>query len=266
MTTNEIAPDWLAVAHPVARRGTLPLRVSVYAAMAKAIRSGSPAPSSLLPFEADLCVAFGVSRTVMREALLLLEEDGLIRTRRGVGRFVADRLPEIGLERLQSLEELLSTGGADTQVEALRREEEATTDFTSRGLDLPDYARTWFWESLIRQDGDPVALSQEWIPAGDRLVEVSPLIAARIGDNRVRSSTLLARINDIVGPVLGPGSCEISVSTAGAARGALFGATARSPILVLSHVVLLEGRAIYLGKHMIRAEVGRIHVVQSAQS
>jgi DNA-binding transcriptional MocR family regulator len=34
-----------------------------------------------------------VSRTVVREALMLLEEGGLIRARRGVGRFVADTLP-----------------------------------------------------------------------------------------------------------------------------------------------------------------------------
>src|SRR5581483_11361583 len=113
MTKSRTAgTDWMALAEPVAQRGAVPLRVAVYTALAAAIRSGDPAPGSLLPFEAELCTAFGVSRTVMREALLLLEEDGLIRSRRGIGRFVVDQLPEIGLEQLQPVERLLQTDGA----------------------------------------------------------------------------------------------------------------------------------------------------------
>ncbi|CAH0158692.1 hypothetical protein SRABI83_00894 [Arthrobacter sp. Bi83] len=42
-----------------------------------------------------------VSRTVVREALMLLEEDGLIRAHRGVGRFVSDTLPRIGIKLIR---------------------------------------------------------------------------------------------------------------------------------------------------------------------
>lgn len=267
MTKSRTAgTDWLALAEPVAQRGAVPLRVAVYTALAAAIRSGDPEPGSLLPFEAELCGAFGVSRTVMREALLLLEEDGLIRSRRGIGRFVVDQLPEIGLEQLQPVERLLQADGVPATVKALRREEEGTTDFTARGLDLPAGGSAWIWESQTLRRGQPIALSQEWVPAGAPLAALSPKLAAELPRTAKSGSTLLARVNEILGPALGPGSCEISISTAGSERGGLFGATARTPILLLSQTVLFEGRPLYLAKHMIRAEAGHILITQSAQS
>src|SRR5690625_7373209 len=56
----------------------VPLRVAAYMRISDAIRSGVLPRSSLLPSEADLGRALGVSRTVIREALILLEEDGQI--------------------------------------------------------------------------------------------------------------------------------------------------------------------------------------------
>ncbi|MGC0238295.1 hypothetical protein [Arthrobacter sp. SD76] len=38
---------------------------------------------------------------------MLLEEDGLIRARRGVGRFISDTLPRIGIQRIRPFEEVL---------------------------------------------------------------------------------------------------------------------------------------------------------------
>jgi DNA-binding FadR family transcriptional regulator len=53
------------------------------------IVSGELAPGTTLPTNPELCVAFGVSRTVVRESLKLLEEKGLIRVRQGQGTTVA---------------------------------------------------------------------------------------------------------------------------------------------------------------------------------
>lgn len=52
----------------------------------------------MIPTETELCTDMKIGRTVIREALRLLEEDRLIRVRRGVGRFVSDTLPRIGIE------------------------------------------------------------------------------------------------------------------------------------------------------------------------
>lgn len=54
------------------------------------IREGGRAPGERLPTERELAASFGVSRTIVREALGLLRQDGLIRSRQGSGLYVAD--------------------------------------------------------------------------------------------------------------------------------------------------------------------------------
>ncbi|HIG74603.1 MAG TPA: FadR family transcriptional regulator, partial [Bacteroidetes bacterium] len=53
-----------------------------------AIRSGDFAQGDKLPSEMQLCEQFGVSRTVMREALRMLSARGLLRIEKGKGIFV----------------------------------------------------------------------------------------------------------------------------------------------------------------------------------
>ena len=55
------------------------------ATLVEKIVSGELAPGSPLPTEASLCDAFGVSRTVIRESLKLLEAKGLVRVKQGQG-------------------------------------------------------------------------------------------------------------------------------------------------------------------------------------
>jgi Transcriptional regulators len=54
------------------------------------IISGELAEKSLLPAERELCETMGVSRTVIREAMKLLESRGLVRIDRGRGTVVQE--------------------------------------------------------------------------------------------------------------------------------------------------------------------------------
>jgi DNA-binding FadR family transcriptional regulator len=54
------------------------------------IASGKLAPGARLPTEQEMIAAFGVSRTVVREAVAALRAEGLVATRQGVGAFVAE--------------------------------------------------------------------------------------------------------------------------------------------------------------------------------
>ncbi len=64
------------------------LSQTVEAAIEGAIRSGTLQQGEKLPSEMELCTQFGVSRTVMREALRMLSARGLIRIEKGRGIFV----------------------------------------------------------------------------------------------------------------------------------------------------------------------------------
>lgn len=74
------------------------------------IQSGHYKRGAQLPTEKDLIEEFGVSRTVVREAIANLKASGLVSTRQGVGAFVLDegvRAFRISEEHLSVVEEVL---------------------------------------------------------------------------------------------------------------------------------------------------------------
>ncbi|MEO3858471.1 GntR family transcriptional regulator [Acrocarpospora sp. B8E8] len=264
MATRAGAIPASTFARPLRYRGNLPLRVAVYSEVAGAIRGGVLGPGQLLPSEPELSSAFAVSRSVMREALILLEEDGLIRNQRGIGRFVVDVLPAIGLEQLQPIERMLAAPGPAYSVRRRKANLETSTDFTQRGLHVPDDAVILMWESLIVDDGVPLALAQEWVQGEDRLAASHPGLKVELEERHADPVSMLAVLSDRFGAALGPGSCEVSVSTAGSERAHALEVASASPVLVLTQRVLLDGSPIYVAKHLIAPEAGHLTVVQTS--
>jgi DNA-binding FadR family transcriptional regulator len=64
------------------------LHYGVAATLGAEVVSGRLPVGQLLPTEAELCARFGVSRTVVREAVKLLSSKGLLRTSSGIGTWV----------------------------------------------------------------------------------------------------------------------------------------------------------------------------------
>lgn len=58
------------------------------------IASGQLRPGDRLPSTRELRERYGCSQVTVRTAILLLQQDGLLRGDQGVGVFVADPLPE----------------------------------------------------------------------------------------------------------------------------------------------------------------------------
>lgn len=73
------------------RRAKPRVQKEIIATLARFIASGRFPPNTNLPRENDLCAEFGVSRTVIREALKVLESKGLVRGRPRVGTVVRDK-------------------------------------------------------------------------------------------------------------------------------------------------------------------------------
>lgn len=70
------------------RRKPRTLALELVDALGGSIRDGRVAPGEKLPTEAEIMAEFGVSRTVVREALSKLQASGLVETRHGIGTFV----------------------------------------------------------------------------------------------------------------------------------------------------------------------------------
>lgn len=76
--------------HIVSRRGAV---ADVLAQLQAQITGGHYKPDERLPSESELCKAFGVSRPVVREALVSLQALGLTASQPGIGTFVvSDRV------------------------------------------------------------------------------------------------------------------------------------------------------------------------------
>lgn len=75
--------------------------VPLYAQLAESLRARIArerwVPGRRLPSEHELCAAFGVTRPTVRQALDTLLREGRIAKRRGLGTFVAEPRPPVGL-------------------------------------------------------------------------------------------------------------------------------------------------------------------------
>ncbi|MBT2530951.1 GntR family transcriptional regulator [Arthrobacter sp. ISL-48] len=253
------------LSQPVAAQPGSPLRVAVYSRIAEAIRNNLLTPGSMIPTEAELGADMKVSRTVVREALMLLEEDGLIRARRGVGRFVSDSLPRIGIERIRPFEEVLGSPGQQVEVKRILVERQPASEFVAPGIGIEPGSDTWLWESVLMRDGEAIAHLQENVSAqpvslgGSSAVE--PLEVKDDG-----GATLLAVLTRMSGRVPGPGECQISLSQVGPTRAKLLDLRPSDPVLVLTQYVRHGNRPFYLAKCLIAARAGHLSIMQSFQS
>jgi len=94
------------------KRAPTPAYAQIADAVGGLLRSGALPPGYPLPPERVLCDQFGVSRMTLRQAMGILEREGLILSHRGKGTFVAhDRLKKQQQELRGFTEEILARGG-----------------------------------------------------------------------------------------------------------------------------------------------------------
>jgi GntR family transcriptional regulator len=264
---------------PLAASRGVPLRVAVYTRIAEAIRSHRLPPGTLIPGETELGALLGVSRTVVREALMLLEEDGLVRARRGIGRFVGERPPAVGIEKLRPLELLLAAQGAagasgapgasgasGASVTVRRTEvtlQETAAPFIAEGLGMSTDEPTWFRECVMSIDGRPVALLQEHLPAGTRLAGFGGPIDEAVRRGGDASASLLATLLGLAADRITSADAEIAVGMPGGVRARLLGTRAGAPVLVITQSVRLDDRPFYLAKQLVTDRVGHLSVRQT---
>lgn len=238
-----------------------PIRVAVYTLLADGIRSGMLRLGEMLPRETELSALLGVSRTPVREALMLLEEDGFLVTRRGVGRFVTASIPHGGLEQLRPFEVALADPAKTMTVQPLRFELESFTDFVFDRLELDPAANSWIRESVLLQDDLPIALVQEHLPAGRYLSDVSPRIASQLEEIAAEPRTLLAAMR-ANGHVFTNGACQVVAAEAGPTRAKLLAIEPTSAVLILTQTADHRGVPLYAAKCVVAPGHGSLSVRQ----
>ena len=143
------------------------------------IARGRLRPGSQLPPEPELASEMGVSRATLREALRLLEDQGLVTRTRGAGTFVAMR-PRVtnNLDANFGVTDAIRAAGMRPGYEdGGVRVEPAPEDEAVR-LGLEPGADLLVIERVRTADGTPVVFSRDLLPAS--LVERRPELRERL--------------------------------------------------------------------------------------
>lgn len=154
-------------------------------ALAERIRSGGLAVGDKLPTEAAIVERYGVSRTVVREAISRLQAGGLVETRHGIGTFVigSEEQPSgpfgIAAEQVDTLRQVIAVlelrigveaeaaalaaaRRTDENLAALREAQAAFADAVERGVDsVPPDRRFHLGIAEATQNAHFVALIEQ---------------------------------------------------------------------------------------------------------
>ncbi|MCJ7677874.1 MAG: winged helix-turn-helix domain-containing protein, partial [Anaerolineales bacterium] len=89
MIRSPTAPSTTSTApSPRGRARAKPLRLQVRDRVFELLAERELRPGDQIPTEPDLIALLGVSRATLREGLQLLEQEGVLATRHGIGRFL----------------------------------------------------------------------------------------------------------------------------------------------------------------------------------
>ena len=116
--------------------------------LAAQIRDGRLATDTKLPSEGQVMLAYGVSRTVVREALSRLQAAGLVATRHGVGTFVvgpgAEPAFSLGPHQLETLRDVVAVLelriGVETEAAGLAAQRRTADNLAVMRSALDDFA------------------------------------------------------------------------------------------------------------------------------
>jgi GntR family transcriptional regulator len=129
------------------------------------IARGSPAPGERLGDQRGLAREFGVTLMTLRQALDLLERDGLIARRHGLGTFVASPSIDYDILHLRAFAGDLSAQGEDVTTRFVRSHFRSPDLAVARALRLGRGERVFVLERLRLVDGRPMSFQASYLPA-----------------------------------------------------------------------------------------------------
>lgn len=242
--------------HDRLRPDQRPLYVQANDAYRTLLSSGRYAPGDRLPSEIELSQLWGISRPTLREALRLLEEDGKIVRKHGVGTFVATPRPviEAGLEELESIDRMAERRGLTTQMEDLQVNERMATDQECVELGVTPPAPVTVVTRVIAAEGQRVAYLTDVVPC-------EHLNRADLGPEFVGS--VLDLFIERGRPLLSHSRTELAAEPAGSDIARRLHTPSKAPVLKLAaQLYAMDGRVVDYSISYFVPGFFRFHVVR----
>ncbi|MEQ6247539.1 phosphonate metabolism transcriptional regulator PhnF [Sulfitobacter sp. HNIBRBA3233] len=143
-------------------------RTAVWQSIAGSLRSdiaeGRYRPGDKLPTEAELAARFGVNRHTVRHGLAQLVDEGLVRTRRGAGAFVAATPTDYPIGQRVRFHENLIAAGRRPEKRVLHIERRSASAGEARVLAVAEGAVVCAYHGLSLADDLPIALFESVFP------------------------------------------------------------------------------------------------------
>jgi DNA-binding GntR family transcriptional regulator len=179
--------------------------VTVYNELFKMINEGTFPEGSRLPSEPELSKSLGISRTTLRQALALLQDDGLIKNIRGKGNFIIKSHSDkpIGLETIGHPVYKCSSDTIDEVKMQLHIE--PSTDYINQALERKTAVAVVI-DRWYKSQGSPAAYSFTLIP-----IETISKFNIDLNDHNKVLEFIEKEIYEICSNVL----VEVKYSTAG---------------------------------------------------
>lgn len=167
---------------PIGRPTHTTLTDQTVLAIQEAIKQGKFPPGSQLPPEMELLQMMGISRTTLREALRILEEQRFIRKRRGLGTFVMERAIVKDMSQNFGITEMISQAGYTAGTRDFKISTEKASKSLAEKLNLPDESITVVIERVRTANDIPIVFTRDimpqealggWMPTSENLNGVS---------------------------------------------------------------------------------------------
>jgi GntR family transcriptional regulator len=234
------------------RMSPLPFYYQLKQILLTELKTRELAPGARLPGDHELCDAYDVSRTVVRQALSELETEGVIERVKGRGTFVAQRKTgERLVQSLTGLFEDVEARGSHLRSDVRRLEVVPADEQVAQSLDLELGASVIVLERLRFVDEEPWVLVTTYLP-----FEIAPGLLT----DDLENQSLYGLLEQKYGVQLRYGQRAIEASIAGAALARNLGVSPGDPVLVLRSTVYGNQRPVEMFVAYHRGDRSRFEV------
>lgn len=220
------------------------------------------APGMRMQSEKELGERFGVSRNTVREALLVLWEEGLVIRKWGVGTFVreAEQPWAQNMSKVVPVDDLVRSAGQELSLSATEVDTVIAPSEVSTALGLEAGAEVWCVNRTFAFDGRPAFALIDWFPlvVNGREIDPSPL--------RDISSGLLRLLKDAARTRVVSMEAQLTAVLADSALAAQLQVEVGFPVVAAEQVsVDSSGEIVIFSRNYYRTDVASLHIVRSAE-
>lgn len=146
------------------RKSPVPLYYQVAEILKGRIMNGEWLSGHRVPPEFELRDEFGVSRHTVREALSMLEDQGLVYRQPGLGTFVRSDKYSYPLSFLRGFTEQMEERGLQPSSRVISLNRRLPDSVVRSALALPEGKEVWEFQRVRLADGEPLALETMFVP------------------------------------------------------------------------------------------------------